>query len=452
MALRRTSLTRSRGVPPLVPSGTIATARQPPGRAGARGREAKKLIVEVRVNEYAPRHRNPNVPGPRGDRATRGACRARARASSTSTRAGPTAAPSTRTSYRDTVRSIRQASDILIHPTLGYVTLNAPHPERLSHPAAWWRTARRRTSRPMDMGSPTSASALPRAAHIPEPRGRVYQNSNGDATLHFADHIRAHGLKPYLQIWNISFMREMNQFYRQVGLTPRCLRVHCTDNHCIGGHPGTPRAAGVHRLPAGRACRWSGPSATSAATCRPGRASHRPGGHVSIGLGDYHCNELGSPPSRGGVADIARSMGHRLATPARRGRCSACSEPLVDPSSPRENPHANTSQLHQAGIALAAAVLAPWSRAPSPSPLARAGLPARHLLAQLALEDGDESAGSGGRLLQIQVLPGGGAVAGGGAGRRAQRHHRWQLHGGLLFASKDPAFTLLGDTGGVQRM
>lgn len=283
----------------------------------------KPLIIECRVNEYAPRHRNPNVPWSTAE-ITRDAAACRAAGASMvhfHARKADGTPEHAYESYRDTVRAIRQASDILIHPTLGYVTLNAPASERLSHIRRMVEEGTPPDIAPMDMGS-TNVSVLTEAGerYLPEMEERVYQNST--ATLHyFADHIRQYRLKPYLQIWNISFMREMEKFFRVGWIdAPVFAEFVCTDNHCIGGHPGTPKGlqAFIDFLPEGVPVEWT--------VCNYGgnllplaAQAIAQGGHVSIGLGDYHYNELGTPTNAelvARVADIARSLGRPVATPA----------------------------------------------------------------------------------------------------------------------------------------
>ncbi len=283
----------------------------------------KKLIIECRVNEYAPRHRNPNVPWSTAEIAANAAAVRAAGASVVHFHARkPDGSPEhSYESYRDTVAAIRAASDILIHPTLGYVTLNAPAEERLSHIRRMVQDNVRPDIAPMDMGS-TNVSVLTEKGerYIPEMEERVYQNST--ATLHyFADHIRQYKLKPYLQIWNISFMREMEQFWKMGWLdAPVFAEFVCTDNHCIGGHPGTAKGlqAFIDFRPEGVPVEWT--------VCNYGgnllplvAQAITQGGHVSIGLGDYHYNELGTPTNAELVArvvDIARSVGREVASPA----------------------------------------------------------------------------------------------------------------------------------------
>lgn len=281
----------------------------------------KKLIIEARVNEYAPRERNPHVPWSREEIAADAQAVRAAGASVVHfhARQADGSPEHAYESYRDTVAAIRRSSDVLIHPTLGYVTLDAPAEERLSHVQRMVDEGVPPDIVPMDMGSTNVSVIGADGQYLPAMEERVYRNST--ATLHyFADHIRAFGLKPYLQIWNVSFMREMHQFFKVGWLdAPVFCEFVCTDNHCIGGHPGTPKGlqALIDFLPEGVPVEWT--------VCNYGGSllplvaqAIAQGGHVSIGLGDYHYNELGQPTNAELVArvvDIAHSLGREVASP-----------------------------------------------------------------------------------------------------------------------------------------
>lgn len=282
----------------------------------------KKLIIEARVNEYAPRTRNPNVPWSTDEIARdAAACRdAGASVVHFHARKADGSPEHAYESYRDTLAAIRARTDILIHPTLGYVTLNAPAEERLRHVRRMVEEGTPPEIAPMDMGS-TNVSVLDEAGrYLPEMEERVYQNST--ATLHyFADRLREWRLKPYLQIWNLSFMREMERFFAVGWLdAPVFVEFVCTDNHCIGGHPGTPKGlqAFIDFLPQQVPVEWT--------VCNYGgnllplvSQAIAQGGHVSIGLGDFHYDQLGAPTNAQlveRVARIAREYGREVATPA----------------------------------------------------------------------------------------------------------------------------------------
>ena len=282
----------------------------------------RKVIIEARVNEYAPRTRNPNVPWTTAEIARdAAACRdAGASIVHFHARRDDGSPEHAYESYRDTVGAIRAATDILVHPTLGYVTLNAPAEERLAHVRRMVAEGMPPEIAPMDMGS-TNVSVLDaQGRYVPEFEERIYQNST--ATLHyFADRLREWRLKPYLQIWNLSFMREMERFFALGWLdAPVFVEFVCTDNHCIGGHPGTAKGlqAFIDFLPPAVPVQWTvcnyGGNLLPLAAQAIGQ-----GGHVSIGLGDHHYAELGTPSNATlveRVAAIVRDLGHEVATPA----------------------------------------------------------------------------------------------------------------------------------------
>jgi uncharacterized protein (DUF849 family) len=285
-----------------------------------------KLIIEARVNEYAPRTRNRFVPWSIAEiTADAVACRGAGASLVHFHARKPDGSPEhAYEAYRETVGSIRAKSDILIHPTLGYVTFGAPAPERLHNIRRLVEDGVAPDIAPMDMGS-TNVSVLDeQGRYIPELEERVYSNST--ATLHyFADHIREHRLKPYIQVWNISFMREMERFFRLGWLdAPVFAEFVCTDNHCIGGHPGTAKGlqALIDFVPDDVPVQWT--------VCNYGgnllplvAQAISQGGHISIGLGDYHYNEIGEPTNAElveRVVRIAREFGREVATPAEARR------------------------------------------------------------------------------------------------------------------------------------
>jgi len=170
----------------------------------------------------------------------------------------------------------------------------------------------------MDMGS-TNVSVLRDGQYIPELEERIYQNST--ATLHyFADHIRAWRLKPYLQVWNVSFMRETAQLARLGWVEqPVFVEFVCTDNHCIGGHPGTPKGlqALIDFLPEDVRVEWTVCNYGGNLLPLCGQAITQ-GGHISIGLGDYQYPELGTPTNADLIArvvEVAHACGREIATP-----------------------------------------------------------------------------------------------------------------------------------------
>jgi uncharacterized protein (DUF849 family) len=282
----------------------------------------RKLIIEARVNEYMMRGQgNPHVPySPAEIAQDAAACREAGAAILHFHARQPDGAPDHQaSSYADTVRRIRAASDILVHPTLGYVTLDAGPEARIAHILAMAKDpAGAPHFAPMDMGS-VNVDRYNAQARRFETTELIYRNSTA-TLMHFAHAIREARLKPYLVSWTIGFTRYVGAFM-DMGLLsePGYLCFCLTDNTFLGGHPGTLRGLQAHLdfLPEGRHVEWTvvnfGGNLLSLAA--PIIAM---GGHISIGLGDYTYPELGQPTNADiirRIVAIARDLGREVATP-----------------------------------------------------------------------------------------------------------------------------------------
>lgn len=282
----------------------------------------RKLIIEARVNEYMMRDQgNANVPYTPDEIARDAlACREAGAAIVHFHARTPDGKPDHAAgSYAETVRRIRETSDILVHPTLGYVTLDASPEERLDHILAMARdTARAPHFAPMDMGS-VNVDRYNAQARRFETVDLVYKNSTRTLT-YFAEQIRQAGLKPYLVSWTIGFTRYAEAFLEMGLLDEPAFICFClTDNTFLGGHPGTLKGLQAHLdfLPEGRRVEWTvvnfGGNLFALAASVIAQ-----GGHISIGLGDYTYTELGQPTNADlvrRVAEIARELGREVATP-----------------------------------------------------------------------------------------------------------------------------------------
>ena len=281
-----------------------------------------KLIIEARVNEYMAREQgNPNVPySPAEIAADAVACREAGAAVLHFHSRKPDGAPEHEAaSYAETVSLIRERSDILIHPTLGYVTLDASGESRLAHILDMTRNpASAPHFAPMDMGS-VNVDRYNAQARRFETTDLIYKNST-ETLAYFAEKLRGARLKPYLVSWNVGFTRYVSAFL-DMGLLdePAYLCFCLTDNTFLGGHPGTLRGLQAHLdfLPSERRIEWTvcnfGGNLFALAA---GIISQ--GGHISIGLGDYTYPELGQPTNADLVARvvaIAHELGREVATP-----------------------------------------------------------------------------------------------------------------------------------------
>jgi uncharacterized protein (DUF849 family) len=275
------------------------------------------LIIEARVNEYAMRQRNPHVPWtPEEIARDAAACReagagivhfhARNADGSPNHDAGE---------YAETVARVHEACDVLVHPTLGAFTLDAPAEERIAHVIAMAGNARTRPDfAPMDMGS-TNVDAYDPAGRRFRTTETIYRNSTG-TLQHFAERIREAGLKPALACWNVGFTRQALAFC-EAGLLDEPLYIDfiLSDGWLLAGHPGTKAGIEAHLafLPAGIRVEWG--------CCRVGgdllelaETVIARGGHVAIGLGDHAYAEHGAPTNAELVARVAE-IGRRHCRP-----------------------------------------------------------------------------------------------------------------------------------------
>lgn len=289
-----------------------------------------KLIIEARVNEYMMRDEgNTNVPyTPEEIARDAAACRAAGASVVHFHARQPDGKPDHASStYAEIVRRIRETSDILVHPTLGYVTLDASGEQRLDHVLEMAKSpARAPHFAPMDMGS-VNVDRYNAQARRFESTNLVYRNST-ETLMYFAEHIKAAGLKPYLVSWNIGFTRYV-QAFMDMGLLgePGFICFCLTDNTFLGGHPGTLKGLQAHLdfLPADRRTEWTVVNFGGNLFSLAGSIIAQ-GGHISIGLGDYTYRELGMPTNAEivkRVAEMARELGREVASPEETKRILA---------------------------------------------------------------------------------------------------------------------------------
>lgn len=283
----------------------------------------RKLIIEARVNEFMLREEgNPNVPyTPAEIAADAKACRDAGAAILHFHARQPDGRPDHAVAnYAETVRLVREGSDILVHPTLGYAALDDTAERRLDHvltmaadPASGPHFA------PMDMGS-INVDRYNEQARRFETTHLIYKNSTETLT-YFGEKLLAAKLKPYLVSWNIGFTRYIDAFM-DMGLIeePAFICFCLTDNTWLGGHPGTLKGLQAHLdfLPRGKEAEWTVVNFGGNLFSLAG-AIIAQGGHISIGLGDYTYRELGLPTNAElvrRIADLARDLGREVATPA----------------------------------------------------------------------------------------------------------------------------------------
>ncbi len=282
----------------------------------------EKVIIEVRINEYASRNRNANVPFSPEEICEEALQCWRAGASIVHyhARDPKTGAPSAQTEiYADTARRIRDKSDLLIMPTLGAWTLPSPE-ARMSHIVEMAKDpATKPDFAPIDMGT-SNVDVFDKRAHRFMTDDVVYMNTT-NTLQYFARTIRAAGVRPVAVLWNVSAIRVTNAFV-EAGLfePPIYAEIVLTEGGLLAGHPGTARglASMADFIPENPRFEWTVMCVGGNLFPLVGAAIER-GGHVAIGLGDYPYTELGTP--RNGelverVALMARQVGREVATPS----------------------------------------------------------------------------------------------------------------------------------------
>lgn len=283
----------------------------------------KKLIIEVRANEFARRTgSNQNIPYTPDEIARDSAACREAGASiyHFHARTADGEAETDPAVYRAAMAGIRAGSDILVHPTLGYVAKAGGPRDRLAHVLALKEDpATAPHFAPIDLGS---LNVDPYDAQNRRflTTNQVYQNDT-ETLITIAREIRQAGMKPYLVSWSVGFTRQAEVMMEMELLDePAFLGFLMTDGALRGGHPCTAKGLRAHLdfLPEGRRVEWtiicSGASALALA-----ENVIREGGHISIGLGDHDYPELGAPTNAdlvARVAELARAAGREVATPA----------------------------------------------------------------------------------------------------------------------------------------
>ncbi len=280
----------------------------------------KKLIIEARINEYMMRDDNPNVPWTPDEiaEAAAGARQAGASIVHYHARNADGSPCHDAGTYAETIRKIRGACDVLVHPTLGQVTITGDE-ARLSHIAGVADDpALRPDIAPIDIGS-TNVDVYDARSKAYRTDDLAYVNTIGTLRF-FAERLRALGVKPVIVSWTIPFTRTLEAFL-DMGLVdePVYLLFGLSDSGYLGGHPGTVRGLMAHLdfLPRDRRIEWSVNNKVGN-LFGPAAAAIEMGGHVAVGLGDYPYTELGVPTNADVVREVARlakAMGREVATP-----------------------------------------------------------------------------------------------------------------------------------------
>jgi 3-keto-5-aminohexanoate cleavage enzyme len=280
-----------------------------------------KLIIEARVNEYTGRQLNPNVPFSPEEIAQDGlqCWREGAAIIHFHARDPKTGAPSSKLEhYSESIRRMKDHSDVLTHPTLGAWWVPSPE-QRISHIVEMAKEAATKPDfAPIDMvSSIADVYDLERRAFLTDET--VYFNTT--KTLRFlAETMRKVKVRPLVALWNVGSVR-LTAAFVEAGILeePVYAEASLFEGGLLSGHPGTVRGleALVDFIPPSLHCHWSVLCYGGNLFPIIGSAIER-GGHISIGLGDYHYNELDTPRNADvikRVVQMARDMGREVASP-----------------------------------------------------------------------------------------------------------------------------------------
>ncbi|WP_162795132.1 3-keto-5-aminohexanoate cleavage protein [Nonomuraea lactucae] len=281
----------------------------------------KKLILEIRANEYAMRDGNPHVPWtPEELGAEADACRAAGATIFHFHPRTPQGAPGlSYDTYHAVMNRIRAGSDILVHATLGAEQQTPDSSVRLDPIRKLTEDGLRPDFAPLDMGS-SNLDLLTEDGTDFATTETVYINTTRTLRF-FAESLRDLGVKPYPTIWNASQLRLTDVFHRMKILDgPVWASLTMSEGPAFCSHPGS--LAGLNAylslIPDSLPIEWSalvyGGSLLKLAPEVIAR-----GGHLAIGIGDYAYPEEGAPTNaelaERVVAMAKDIMGREVATP-----------------------------------------------------------------------------------------------------------------------------------------
>ena len=279
----------------------------------------KKLIITVRVNEYAPRNKNKHIPFTPDEIAeTAAECRA-AGASiihfhARNADGSPCHQPEV---YAEIVSKIRARCDILIDSTLGQITVKEDE-NRLAHIRLMGqKSATRPDFAAVDTGS-SNIDAYDAKSKSFKTLNKVYLNST-ETCLFLAKGMTEAGVKPHLSVWAVPFVRMVEAFLDMGAINePAYVQCVLAEGGIVGAHPCTPRGleALVDFMPANRRIEWT-------AACKEGNLLNvaatalERGGPLAPGIGEYPYEEIGCPTNAELVhrfAELGRAAGREPTT------------------------------------------------------------------------------------------------------------------------------------------
>lgn len=282
---------------------------------------SKKIIIEARINEYAMRSVNKHVPWT-ADEIAETAARVREEGASIlhyHARTPEGGAVNTVEANAEIISKVRAKSDILLLPTLGFISNDKDAKNRINTVAELAKTASTKPDiAPIDTGSANLDSWDPVSKQFSHSE-RVYINTT-ETLAHYARVLESVGVKPKLVSWSVGFTRRaLNMVEAGLVKPPPYMLFHLTDGEYITGHPATEDGLAAHLkfLPRSSDIEWT-VNALGGNLLKLVPMISREGGHMAIGIGDYGYPELGAPPNEAIIREavaIAKSNGREPATP-----------------------------------------------------------------------------------------------------------------------------------------
>ncbi len=279
-----------------------------------------KLYIEARVNEYTMRKENPKIPYT-PDELVRDAVACRKAGATIMHYHARTATGEPDNSLetnKEIIRRIRDKTDILLHPTLGFISNDADPRKRIDQIAEMCVNPETRPDIvPIDMGS-MNYELYDEKTGTFQFTERIYHNTT-EAVMYAAKVFSQLGLGVQIVCWNVGFVRRA-KIIMDMGLLkePGFFFLCTTTGELITGHPPTPTNidAMVEMLPQDKNITWC-------VDCAGGSLLEvlpyvvRSGGNISLGLGDHPYMELGTPDNAAIISRavaMAERCGRELAT------------------------------------------------------------------------------------------------------------------------------------------
>lgn len=280
-------------------------------------------IVEVRCNEYTMRDPNPNVPWSAEEIAADAeACQsAGASILHFHARDPVTGAPVWETeAYARVIAAVREASDLVVMPTLGASTVPDPA-RRVRHVVELAEDpALRPDLAPIDLGS-FNLDIYDPTTRTFGPQDLVYHTPLG-ALRDLVATTRRAGVTPMAALWTVGSARLLGALL-DTGEMERPAYAQITlSANWLSSHPATVEGMRALETFVPEGVEWA--VLTYGADVGPCAADAAPrGGHVCVGLGDYPYPELGTPTNAEVVAatvEVIQRAGSEPASPAEARR------------------------------------------------------------------------------------------------------------------------------------